>query len=70
MKNYLGLPSLPTLGSSRTDGGHATKVSLALTEQVKQVVSTRYESLKLTRRAAIEIALTEWLTKELESAGA
>ncbi len=67
MKNLIGLPALPTLSTDRAEKGHATKVSYELTEQVKRAVSARYTGVKLTKRAALEVALSEWLTKELES---
>lgn len=67
MKNLLGLPALPTLSTDRTERGHATKVSFELTEQVKLAVGARYKGVKLTKRAALEVALSEWLTTELES---
>ncbi len=66
MKNLLGLPPLPTLSSNRAERGHATKVSFELTEQVKLAVGNRYKGVKLTKRAALEVALSEWLTTELE----
>lgn len=66
MKNLLGLPPLPTLSSDRTEKGHATKVSYELTEQVRRAVCARYTGLKVTKRAALEVALSEWLTEELD----
>lgn len=66
MKNLLGLPPLPTLSSDRTEKGHATKVSYELTEQVRSAVGARYKGVKLTKRAALEVALSEWLTEELD----
>lgn len=67
MRNLIGLPALPTLGSDRKEKGHATKVSYDLTEQVRLAVGARYKGVKLTKRAALEVALSEWLTTELES---
>lgn len=67
MKNLLGLPPLPTLSTDRTERGHATKVGYQLTEQVKLAVGARYKGVRLTKRAALEVALSEWLTTELES---
>lgn len=66
MKNLLGLPELPTLNTNRPERGHATKVSYELTEQVRLAVGARYRGVKLTKRAALEVALSEWLTTELE----
>ena len=66
MKNLLGLPALPTLSTDRAERGHATKVSYELTEQVKQAVGARYTGLRVTKRAALEVALSEWLTAELD----
>jgi hypothetical protein len=66
VKNLLGLPPLPTLSSDRTEKGHATKVSYELTEQVRRAVGARYTGLKVTKRAALEVALSEWLTEELD----
>ena len=67
MKNLIGLPPLPLFGSDRAEKGHATKVSYQLTEQVRLAVGARYKGVKLTERAALEVALSEWLTTELES---
>ena len=66
MKNLIGLPPLPTLTSSSTDKGHATKVSFELTEQVKLVMEDRYKGVRLTKRAAVEVALSEWLEAAAE----
>jgi hypothetical protein len=66
MKNLIGLPPLPTLSGDRNEKGHATKVSYELTEQVRVAVGARYKGVKLTKRAALEVALSEWLTGELE----
>jgi len=66
VKNLLGLPPLPRLNTNRTERGHATKVSYSLTEQVRLAVGARYEGVKLTKRAALEVALSEWLTTEVE----
>ncbi len=66
MKNLLGLPQLPTLSTDREERGHATKVSYELTEQVRLAVGARYTGLKVTKRAALEVALSEWLTGELD----
>jgi hypothetical protein len=65
VKNLLGLPQLPTLSTDREERGHATKVSYELTEQVRLAVGARYTGLKVTKRAALEVALSEWLTREL-----
>ena len=67
MKNLIGLPPLPLLGSNRPDRGHATKVSYSLTEQVRLAVGARYKGVKLTKRVSLEVALNEWLTTETES---
>jgi hypothetical protein len=67
VKNLLGLPPLPTLSSNRAERGHATKVSYELTEQVRLAVGARYKGVRLTKRAALEVALSEWLTTEVES---
>jgi hypothetical protein len=66
VKNLLGLPQLPTLSTDREERGHATKVSYELTEQVRLAVGARYTGLKVTKRAALEVALSEWLTGELD----
>jgi hypothetical protein len=67
MKNLIGLPPLPLLGSNRPDRGHATKVSYSLTEQVRLAVGARYKGVRLTKRAGLEVALSEWLVLEAES---
>ena len=67
MRNLLGLPPLPTLSTNRVEKGHATKVSYELTEQVRLAVGARYKGVRLTKRAALEVALSEWLTTEVES---
>lgn len=67
MKNLIGLPPLPPLGSNRKEKTHAQKVSAVLTDQVLLAVGARYKGVKLTKRAALEVALSEWLTTELES---
>jgi len=46
------------------DRPYATKVSYGLTEQVLQAVSSRYKGLKVTKRAALEVALGEWLENQ------
>jgi hypothetical protein len=56
---------MPTLGGTSPNKGHATKVSRELTDQVKVAVDARYKGVKLTKRAALEVALSEWLTTEL-----
>lgn len=66
MKDLIGLPPLPTLGSNRAEKPYATKVSYQLTEQVRRAVDARYKGVKLTKRAALEVALSEWLTAEME----
>jgi hypothetical protein len=66
MRNLIGLPALPRLNSDRNEKGHATKVSYELTEQVRLAVGARYKGVRLTKRAALEVALSEWLTGELE----
>ena len=65
MKNLIGLPALPLLGSNRAEKGHATKVSYELTEQVRLAVGARYKGVRLTKRASLEVALSEWLVEEL-----
>jgi len=65
MRNLIGLPDLPLLGSNRAEKGHATKVSYELTEQVRLAVGARYKGVKLTKRASLEVALSEWLVSEL-----
>jgi hypothetical protein len=69
MRNLIGLPPLPILGSSREEMGHATKVSYQLTEQVRDAVGARYKGVRLTKRAAVEVALSEWLITELGGDG-
>ena len=66
MRNLIGLPPLPQLTTNNNDKGHATKVSYELTEQVKLVMEDRYKGVRLTKRAAIEVALSEWLETETE----
>ena len=65
----IGLPPLPRLSTNNSDKGHATKVSYELTEQVKLAVEARYTGLRLTKRASLEVALSEWLQAETEKAG-
>ena len=67
LKDFLGLPPLPTLNTNRSERGHATKVDYGLTEQVKLAVGARYKGLKLTKKAALEMALAEWLVREVGS---
>jgi hypothetical protein len=67
MRNLIGLPPLPSLGSDRPEKPYATKVSFTLTEQVRQAVDARYKGVRLTKRAALEVALSEWLVLETES---
>lgn len=69
MKNLIGLPPLPALSSNRPEKGHATKVSYELTEQVRCAVGARYKGVKLTKRAALEVALSEWLCDEMKGDG-
>jgi hypothetical protein len=69
MRNLIGLPPMPTLSGNDPNRGHATKVSYSLTEQVRQAVDARYKGVKLTKRAALEVALSEWLTTELGDGG-
>lgn len=69
MRNLIGLPPLPTLSSNRPERGHATKVSYELTEQVRSAVGARYKGVKLTKRAALEVALSEWLSAEMKGDG-
>ena len=66
MRNLLGLPPMPTLGGTSPNKGHATKVSRELTDQVKVAVDARYKGVKLTKRASLEVALSEWLVREME----
>jgi hypothetical protein len=66
MENLIGLPPLPMLGSDRPEKPYATKVSYALTEQVRRAVDARYKGVKLTKRASLEVALSEWLIREME----
>ena len=67
MKNLIGLPPLPLLRGYQPERGHATKVSYSLTEQVRLVLGASYKGVKITKRAALEVALSEWLTTEAES---
>ena len=69
MKNLIGLPPLPLLGSDRQEKGHATKVSPTLCEQVRLALGTRYKGIRITKRASLELALSEWLVGELKSNG-
>jgi hypothetical protein len=44
-------------------------VSYELTEQVRSAVGARYKGVKLTKRAALEVALSEWLSAEMKGDG-
>ena len=66
MKNLIALPPLPPLGSNRKEKPHAQKVSAVLTDQVLLAVGARYKGVKVSKRVALEVALSEWLTTELE----
>jgi hypothetical protein len=60
MKNLLGArPRLDHV--SKASDATAVKVSLGLTEQVKAEVEKRYPGFQMTRRGALETAMTEWL---------
>ena len=60
MKNLLGArPRLDQV--SKASDATAVKVSLGLTEQVKAEVEKRYPGFQMTRRGALETAMTEWL---------
>ena len=66
MKNLLSLPPLPRLESRKEHTACVAKVSYQLTEQVKSALEGRYKGLRLTKRAALDCALAEWLTDEME----
>jgi hypothetical protein len=60
LKNLLGArPRLDHV--SKASDATAVKVSLGLTEQVKAEVEKRYPGFQMTRRGALETAMTEWL---------
>lgn len=66
MKNLLSLPPLPRLEAKKDQDACVAKVSYQLTEQVKDALEARYKGVRLTKRAALDCALAEWLTDELE----
>lgn len=66
MKNLLSLPALPRLEAKEKGGACVAKVSQQLTEQVQLALEARYRGVRLTKRAALDCALAEWLTRELE----
>ena len=66
MKNLLSLPPLPRLESRKEQVACVAKVSYQLTEQVKSALEGRYKGLRLTKRAALDCALAEWLTNEMK----
>jgi hypothetical protein len=66
VKNLLSLPPLPRLESRKEQAACVAKVSYQLTEQVKSALEGRYKGLRLTKRAALDCALSEWLTGEME----
>jgi hypothetical protein len=70
VKNLLSLPVLPRLEARDPSGATVAKVSQQLVEQVKLALETRYKGVRLTRRAALDCALSEWLGQELERSGA
>lgn len=70
MKNLLSLPVLPRLEARNPSGATVAKVSQQLAEQVKLALETRYKGVRLTKRAALDCALSEWLGHELERDGA
>lgn len=69
MKNLLSLPPLPRLEAKKEQEACVAKVSYQLTEQVKDALEARYKGVRLTKRAALDCALAEWLTAELERGG-
>jgi len=69
MRNIIGIPPLPPLGSNRKEKPHAQKVSAVLTDQVLLAVGARYKGVKVSKRVALEVALSEWLTTEMEGGG-
>ena len=66
MKNLLSLPPLPRLESRKEQAACVAKVSHQLTEQVKSALECRHKGLRLTKRAALDCALAEWLTHEMK----
>ena len=66
MINLLSLPPLPRLESKKEQSACVAKVSYQLTEQVKNALEVRYKGLRLTKRAALDCALAEWLKNEME----
>jgi len=69
VKNLLGLPALPRLEARTEHEACVAKVSYQLTEQVKSALECRYKGVRLTKRAALDCALAEWLTHEMERSG-
>jgi hypothetical protein len=65
VKNLLTLPSLPRLEAKKDQEACVAKVSYQLTEQVKSALECRYKGVRLTKRAALDCALAEWLTHEM-----
>jgi hypothetical protein len=66
VKNLLGLPPLPRLEARTEHEACVAKVSYHLTEQVKSALECRYKGVRLTKRAALDCALSEWLTGEMK----
>jgi hypothetical protein len=66
VKNLLSLPSFPRLEAKKSQEACVAKVSYQLTEQVKSALECRYKGVRLTKRAALDCALAEWLTHEME----
>ena len=66
MRNLLSLPALPRLEAKTEQEACVAKVSYQLAEQVKSALEARYKGVRLTKRAALDCALAEWLTHEME----
>lgn len=66
MKNLIGLPPLPRVLTSQVDRGQPTRISGTLTNQVRLAVGKRFEGVRVTKRAAVEVALSEWLRREFD----
>ena len=62
MINLLSLPPLPRLESKKEQSACVAKVSYQLTNALE----VRYKGLRLTKRAALDCALAEWLKNEME----
>jgi hypothetical protein len=48
---------------SNEDKPRAYKISEKLTDRVVCAIASRFKGVKLTKRAALEVALSEWLSE-------